>query len=370
MNDTTMNSTVDTMKRPLPAVLGREQLESISTLRLPALIRQMPKAELHVHIEGCLEPELAFELARRNGVPPPYVSVEMLRRAYRFDGLQSFLDLYYAVTDVLRKEEDFYDLAMAYFRTAALNNVVHAEIFFDPQAHMQRGIGIGVVIGGLSKACADARHTYGISSGLILCFLRHLSEASAFETLEQAMPYREHFIGVGLDSSEYGHPPQKFERVFRRCRELGLRRVAHAGEEGPASYIREALDLLHVERVDHGVQCLGDQRLIERLVRERIPLTVCPLSNVLLRVFPSMADHNLDRLLSAGIVVTVNSDDPAYFGGYINRNYIEAFEANDALNAYHAYLLAANSIEASFADADDKQGWMEQLNTVFNRQTP
>jgi adenosine deaminase len=327
----------------------------------------MPKAELHVHIEGSLEPELIFKLARRNGVALAYPSVEALRAAYAFTDLQSFLDIYYAGASVLLKEEDFFEMAWAYFERAAADNVVHAELFFDPQTHTDRGVPIEAVIVGLAHACRRAHAELGISASLILCFLRHLSEDAAFATLEQALPYRHHFIGVGLDSSERGHPPEKFARVFARCRELGLHVVAHAGEEGPPAYIRSALDVLKVERIDHGVRCLEDPALVQRLAADRVPLTVCPLSNVKLRVIRTMADHNLPALLDAGLCVTINSDDPAYFGGYINANFLATFEALPQLNARHAHALASNSFEASFAGAADKARWRQALDEVFAR---
>jgi adenosine deaminase len=266
---------------------------------------------------------------------------------------------------VLLKTEDFFDLAWAYFERAAADNVVHAEIFFDPQTHTDRGVPIEHVIVGLHHACQRAHQEYGITAKLILCFLRHLSEDAAFATLEQALPLREHFIGVGLDSSERDHPPEKFARVFAKCRELGLHVVAHAGEEGPPEYIRQALDVLKVERIDHGVRCTEDPALVQRLARERVPLTVCPLSNVSLRVFPSLAQHNLPALLDAGLCVTVNSDDPAYFGGYVNENYVQAFAALPALGARQAWQLAANGFEASFAPAADRQRWAAALDRVF-----
>ena len=327
----------------------------------------MPKAELHIHIEGSLEPELIFELAQRNGVALPYASVEALRAAYAFTDLQSFLDIYYAGASVLLKEEDFFEMAWAYFERAAADNVVHAELFFDPQTHTERGVPIEAVIVGLAHACRRAHAELGISASLILCFLRHLSEDAAFATLEQALPYRDHFIGVGLDSSERGHPPEKFARVFARCRELGLHVVAHAGEEGPPAYIWSALDVLKVERIDHGVRCLEDPALVQRLAAERVPLTVCPLSNVKLRVFETLADHNLPALLDAGLCVTINSDDPAYFGGYINANFVAAFDALPQLNARHAHALASNSFDASFAGAADKARWRRALDELFAR---
>lgn len=332
--------------------------------RLPALLRAMPKAELHVHIEGTLEPELIFALARRNGVTLPYASVAALRAAYAFTDLQSFLDIYYAGASVLLREDDFFDMAMAYFDRAAADNVVHAELFFDPQTHTERGVPIGCVIGGLARACRRAALVHGIEASLILCFLRHLSEDAAFATLDAALPLREHFIGVGLDSGERGNPPEKFARVFARCGELGLHRVAHAGEEGPPAYIEAALDVLHAERIDHGVRCLEDPALVARLAREGIPLTVCPLSNVKLCVYPELARHPLKALLDAGIRATVNSDDPAYFGGYVNANYVEAFQALP-LGAADAYTLARNSFTASFAEVAAKERWIGALDAAF-----
>ena len=341
-------------------------IDGIPAHSLPALLKAMPKAELHIHIEGSLEPELIFLLARRNGIALPYTSVEALRAAYAFPNLQSFLDVYYAGASVLQHVQDFYDMAWAYLTRAATENVVHAELFFDPQTHTQRGIETDTVILGLSQACQDARDQLGVDAHLILCFLRHLSEASALETLEQALPYREHFIGVGLDSSELGNPPEKFAGVFARCKALGLHRVAHAGEEGPPAYIRNALDILEVERIDHGVQAIHDPELMQRLVRERIPLTVCPLSNVKLRVFPRLADHNLAHMLDMGVRVTLNSDDPAYFGGYINDNFLQTFEALN-LTARHAYDLARNSFEASFVSSIQREGWLNDLGHCFER---
>jgi len=340
-------------------------IDKIDRDRLPSLLRRMPKAELHVHVEGTLEPELIFKLAERNGVELAYPSVEALRAAYAFTDLQSFLDIYYAGASVLLKEEDFFDLAWAYLERAAADNVVHAEIFFDPQTHTDRGVPIETVIVGLEHACRRAHAEWGLSAKLILCFLRHLSEDEAFATLEQALPYRHHFIGIGLDSSERGHPPEKFARVFARCRELGLHVVAHAGEEGPPAYIESALDVLGAERIDHGVRCLENPALVQRLARGRVPLTVCPLSNVKLRVFPTLADHNLPALLQAGLVATVNSDDPAYFGGYVNDNFVQLFEALPQLTARHAWQLAANSFEASFASEADKARWRTQLDAAF-----
>ena len=340
------------------------QVKPIAPDRLPALLRLMPKAELHIHIEGSLEPELIFALAQRNGLSLPYADVEALRRAYAFSNLQSFLDIYYAGASVLIHEQDFYDMARAYLLRAAADKVLHTEIFFDPQTHTARGVSLDTVINGLHRACVDARTETGISASLILCFLRHLSEEEAFATLEQALPLRDKFIGVGLDSSELGHPPEKFARVFARCRELGFHLVAHAGEEGPTSYIWSALDVLKVERIDHGVRCVQDALLMQRLAQDRIPLTVCPLSNLKLRVFERLAEHNLGQLLDAGLAATVNSDDPAYFGGYINDNFVQTFAAT-GLSAQHAYTLARNSFEASFIDASAKRGFQDQLDQVL-----
>ena len=336
----------------------------ISADRLPALLRSMPKAELHMHIEGSLEPELIFALAQRNGVALPYVTVQELRRAYAFTNLQTFLDIYYAGASVLLTEQDFYDMAWAYLLRAQADNVLHTEMFFDPQTHTARGVAMETVINGLHRACVDAKDKLGVSALLILCFLRHLSEDDAFATLEQALPYRDKFVGVGLDSSEVGHPPEKFARVFARCRALGFHLVAHAGEEGPPEYVWTALDLLKVERVDHGVQSSKDPALMKRLAQDRIPLTVCPLSNLKLCVFPTLAQHNLGALLDAGLMATVNSDDPAYFGGYINENFTQTFAAT-GLTAQHAYTLARNSFEASFVDAAAKQGFIARLDEAF-----
>jgi adenine deaminase len=331
---------------------------------LRRLLQQMPKAELHLHIEGTLEPELIFALAQRNRVTLAYPSVEALRAAYAFTDLQSFLDIYYAGASVLQTEQDFYDMTWAYLQRAQQDQVRHTEIFFDPQTHTARGVPFGTVINGIHRALDEARAQSGISGALILCFLRHLSEADAFDTLQQALPYRDKFIGVGLDSSEAGNPPEKFARVFARCRELGLHLVAHAGEEGPPAYIWSALDVLHAERIDHGVRCLEDAELTRRLAQAQIALTVCPLSNVKLRVFGQMAEHNLRQLLDAGLCATVNSDDPAYFGGYINDNFVAAFEALP-LQRQHAQQLARNSFCAAFLDAATRQRYLEQVDAFF-----
>ena len=310
-------------------------------------IANLPKAELHLHIEGTLEPELMFELARRNGVALPFESVEALRRAYAFTDLQSFLDIYYQGAAVLRTREDFRDMAAAYFRKAASQNVKHAEVFFDPQTHTHRGVAFETVVSGIHDAQLAAEEEMGVTSELILCFLRHLDEDDALATLDQAMPFVEWITAVGLDSSEQGHPPSKFERVFRRAHEAGLLAVAHAGEEGPPQYIWEALDILGVRRIDHGVRCLEDDELVVRMVRDRIPLTVCPLSNVKLRVFDTMRDHPLRNMLERGLNVTINSDDPAYFGGYINENY-EAAAVALGLTRAELEQIAQNSFDASF----------------------
>ncbi len=340
-------------------------VKPIAADRLPDLLRRMPKAELHIHIEGSLEPELIFALAQRNAINIPYKTVEDLRKAYAFSNLQSFLDIYYAGASVLIKEQDFYDMTQAYIARAATDNIARAEIFFDPQTHTARGVGMDTVINGLHRACVDAKANYGVDAALIMCFLRHLSEEEAFETLEQALPYRDKLIGVGLDSSELGHPPEKFAKVFKRCKELGFHLVAHAGEEGPPAYVWSALDVLHVERIDHGVQSSKDALLMQRLAKDRIPLTVCPLSNQKLCVYPNLADHNLGQLLDAGLCAIVNSDDPAYFGGYINDNFTQTFAAT-GLTAQHAYQLARNSFEACFISAEQKRRYKDHVNDFFS----
>ncbi|WP_028240199.1 adenosine deaminase [Stutzerimonas azotifigens] len=311
-------------------------------------LNALPKAELHLHLEGSLEPELLFRLAERNGVALPWADVDSLRRAYAFNNLQEFLDLYYQGANVLRTEQDFYDLTWAYLEKCKAQNVVHTEPFFDPQTHTDRGIPFEVALGGISAALRDGRERLGISSGLILSFLRHLSEEAAFETLAQALPYRDAFFAVGLDSSEVGHPPSKFRRVFDKARSEGLLTVAHAGEEGPPAYIWEALDLLKVSRIDHGVRAAEDPRLIERLIEEQIPLTVCPLSNIKLCVFDDMRRHNILQLLEQGVKVTVNSDDPAYFGGYVTENFVALHEGL-GMTEEQARRLAQNSLDARLA---------------------
>ncbi|MGR0305186.1 adenosine deaminase [Acinetobacter beijerinckii] len=327
------------------------------------LIRALPKAELHVHIEGTFEPELMFAIAQRNQIQIPYQSVEEVKQAYNFHNLQSFLDIYYAGANVLVHEQDFYDLAWAYFEKCAEDRVVHTEMFFDPQTHTERGVAFATVLDGLKRACKDAKEKLGISSQLIMCFLRHLSEEKAFETLEQALPFKDDIIAIGLDSSEIGHPPAKFERVFAKAREAGFLIVAHAGEEGPPEYIWEALDLLKVNRIDHGVRSEEDQQLMTRLIAEKMPLTVCPLSNLKLCVVNDMAEHNIRRLLQKGVHVTVNSDDPSYFGGYMNDNFIAIQNALDLSND-ELKQLAINSFEASFISDEEKQKWIDEVKKI------
>lgn len=326
-------------------------------------LQQLPKTELHLHLEGTLEPELMFELAERNGIQLPYASVDELREAYQFTQLQDFLDLYYQGADVLRTEQDFYDLTMAYLHHCHEDGVVHVEPFFDPQTHTARGIAMETVVNGISSALTDGEKRFGITSGLILSFLRHLSEEDAFETLEAALPLREHFIGIGLDSSEFGHPPEKFVNVFNKVRELGFHIVAHAGEEGPADYIHQALDLLQVERIDHGVRCVEDEALVQRILDEQIPLTVCPLSNTKLKVFAEMADHNLMELLDQGLCITINADDPAYFGGYLLKNF-QAVRDGLGMSREQALQLARNSFTASFLSAEEKQAHLLRLDEI------
>jgi adenosine deaminase len=332
---------------------------------LPSFVQLLPKAELHLHLEGTLEPELMFALARRNGVRLPYGSVEELRGAYKFRHLQDFLDLYYQGTSVLLTEQDFHDLTWAYLERAKRQNVVHVEVFFDPQAHTARGIPFATAIGGIRRALAAGEAKLGLTHRLILCFLRHLTEAAAEGTLDEALPFRHWIAGVGLDSSEVGHPPSKFRDVFARARGLGFRCVAHAGEEGPAEYVREALDILEVDRLDHGNRCLDDDSLVDRLVRRRIGLTVCPLSNLRLGVVADMAAHPLPAMLERGLLATVNSDDPAYFGGYVNDNFLALARATglgrDALRR-----LAGNSFRASFLGEPEKARWLAEIDRVGN----
>lgn len=324
------------------------------------LIRTIPKAELHIHIEGSLEPELMLEIARRNGIAMPYRSVDELRGAYEFTDLQSFLDIYYEGASVLRHERDFHDMTIAYLRRAAADNVRHAEIFFDPQTHTAREVDFETVLNGITRALAAGEREFGITSRLIMCFLRHLSAESAMATLEEALPFKDQLVAVGLDSGEAGNPPSKFVEVFARARREGLLAVAHAGEEGPPSYIREALDLLGAKRIDHGVRCVEDPALVTELAKKQIPLTVCPLSNVKLRVFDEMKDHTLKNLLGRGVKVTINSDDPAYFGGYIADNYLAAQRALD-LSEDDIRQLARNSFEASFLEPAEKNRYIAAL---------
>ncbi len=328
-------------------------------------IRGMPKVELHLHIEGTLEPELLFDLAERNGVTTRFDSVDEVRAAYEFTDLQSFLDIYYEGAGVLLEDRDFYDLTWAYLVRAHADNVRHTEIFFDPQTHTDRGVPFEAVVEGIHQALMAAESELGMSSRLILCFLRHLSAEAAMATLEQALPFKDRIVAVGLDSSERGHPPSKFADVFTRARAEGFRAVAHAGEEGPPAYIREALDLLAVERIDHGVRCIEDPDLVARLRSEAMPLTVCPLSNVKLRVFDTMADHNLGQLLELGLAATVNSDDPAYFGGYMNDNFLAVHSALGLAREQYV-TLAANAIEAGFVDEDRKATLRAELDAYVS----
>jgi adenosine deaminase len=328
-------------------------------------IERMPKAELHIHVEGSLEPELMFELARRNRVTLPYKSVDDVRKAYEFTDLQSFLQVYYQGMQVLVHERDFYDLTWAYLSKAHSQNVRHTEMFFDPQAHTGRGIAFETVISGIHHAMLDAEQRLGISSMLIMCFLRDLSEESAMATLEQALPFKDWIVAVGLDSAEVGNPPEKFTRVFDRARVEGFLTVAHAGEEGPPEYIWQALDRLKVSRIDHGDSCLEDPNLTARLVAEGIPLTVCPLSNIKLRIFESIEKHTLKKLLDRGLCVTVNSDDPAYFGGYVAENFL-AVEKALGLDRDDISLLARNSFQAAFLRPDQKQVFLDELDSYVS----
>lgn len=332
-------------------------------MSLETLVRDLPKVELHLHIEGTLEPELMFRLAERNGIALPFAAVDEVRRAYEFTNLQSFLDIYYQGARVLVAEQDFYDLTWAYLERVHGENVRHAEIFFDPQTHTERGIAFETVVGGITRALADAEQRLGLTSKLIMCFLRDLSADSATATLERALPFKERIVAVGLDSAEVGNPPSKFAAVYDRARAAGFRAVAHAGEEGPPGYIWEALDLLGVERIDHGVRCVEDERLVARLRAEEIPLTVCPLSNVRLRVFDRIEDHNLKRLLDLGLRATVNSDDPAYFGGYISRNFLAAAPAV-GLTQREVHRLARNAVLASFLDDGAKGKLLDDVDAV------
>ncbi len=335
---------------------------------LAKFIDRLPKSELHIHIEGSLEPEMMFALAKRNGIALAFPSVEALREAYRFSRLQDFLDLYYQGMSVLRTERDFYDLAVAYFAKVHGQGLRHVEIFFDPQGHLSRGVAFATVIDGLQRAIDEAKLVYGISARLIMCFLRHLDEADAEATLDLALPYRHRIVGVGLDSSEVGHPPRKFARVFRRARDEGFRLVAHAGEEGPADYVWEALDVLGVDRIDHGNRALEDPALIARLVRDKMALTVCPLSNLRLCVIGDMRRHPLKRMIDCGLFVTLKSDDPAYFGGYLNENYRAMQEALD-LDRAELELIARNGFAAAFLPPDEKSAALADYDRRIAAQT-
>lgn len=328
---------------------------------MQSFIENIPKAELHLHIEGSLEPELMFALAQRNKIDLPFDSVEAVRAAYQFTNLQTFLDIYYQGANVLIHEQDFYDMTWAYLEKCQQQNIRHTEIFFDPQTHTDRGISFDVVVNGIHNALKDAESKFDMTTGLIMCFLRHLSEQAAIDTLSMAKPHLDKIIGVGLDSSEQGHPPEKFSRVFEQARNLDLLTVAHAGEEGPPSYIRGALDLLKVSRIDHGVRCEEDDELVSRLIEEQMPLTVCPLSNTALKVYGDMSEHNLIRLLDRGLCVTVNSDDPAYFGGYMNENLFAIQETFD-LDKVTIHALMKNGFEAAFISDEVRQKHVNALD--------
>ena len=338
-------------------------------MTLDNLIKRLPKCELHIHIEGSLEPELMFALARRNGVRLKYPSVEALRQAYHFGNLQDFLDLYYQGMSVLITEQDFYDLAWAYLERAHADNVRHVEMFFDPQGHTSRGIAFATVIDGLHRAISDARHKLGVEASLIMCFLRHLDEADAQRTLDTALAFKDRIVGVGLDSSELGNPPSKFKHVFARARDAGFFLTAHAGEEGPASYVWEALDILGVARIDHGNHSLDDGALVGRLAREQVPLTVCPLSNLRLRVVTDLAHHPLRRMLDRGLMATVNSDDPAYFGGYVNQNYLAVSDAL-ALGRDEIAMIVRNGIKASLMTPPAKDKALAEVDRVLAETAP
>ena len=331
------------------------------TNQISNFIKNTPKAELHLHIEGTLEPELMFKLAKRNNINIPYKNVEAVKSAYNFTNLDSFLDIYYKSSKVLINEEDFFDLTWAYLLKCKQDNVVHTEIFFDPQAHIDRGVSFEVVINGINNALKKANLEFGISSKIIMCFLRHLEEDSGFNVLNQALKHKDKIIGVGLDSSEIGNPPRKFKKLFNKAIEEGFLTVAHAGEEGPPEYIWDCINLLKVKRIDHGVQCLKDDKLVEELIKKQIPLTVCPLSNVKLCVFDNLKNHNLKKMLIRGLRVMINSDDPAYFGGYLNQNLIETQLALD-LKLEEVKNLIINSFKSSFLDEDKKNEWIEKIN--------
>ena len=324
-------------------------------------IKKVPKAELHLHIEGTLEPEHMFELAKRNNVSIPYNNVEEVKSAYNFKNLDSFLNIYYQGSKVLIHEKDFFDLTWAYILKCKEDNIVHTEIFFDPQTHLDRGISFDIVINGISKALDKANLEFGLTSKIIMCFLRHLDEESGFKVLEQALKYKNKIVGVGLDSSELGNPPKKFEKLFQKARDEGFLTVAHAGEEGPPEYIWDSINLLKVKRIDHGVQSLKDEKLVDLLIKEQIPLTVCPLSNIKLCVFDKIENHNLKKMLNKGLRVMVNSDDPAYFGGYLNKNLTETQLALD-LSLEEIKTLIINSFKSSFLKDDKKKEWIDKIN--------
>ena len=323
-------------------------------------IKKTPKAELHIHIEGTLEPYLLFKLAEGNNIQIPFANVDEVKSAYNFSNLESFLNIFYQGSKVLIKEKDFFDLTWAYALKCKEENIVHTEIFFDPQTHINRGINFDVVINGINNALLKANREFGLTFRIIMCFLRHLDEESAFKTLDQALAHKDKIIGVGLDSSEINHPPRKFEKVFKKAIEKGFLTVAHAGEEGPPEYIWEALNLLKVKRVDHGVQCLEDRKLVQKLRDDQIPLTVCPLSNIKLRVFNKMKEHNLKKMLDEKLMVMVNSDDPAYFGGYINNNLIQC-QTELKLSMHEVKTLIINSFKSSFMEEEKKRKWIEKI---------
>ncbi len=335
-------------------------MEKLSEFQLLSYINQIPKAELHIHIEGSFEPELMFEIAKRNSIDIPFSTVGELRSAYKFGDLQDFLDIYYQGASVLTKTQDFYDLTYQYLKRAAAENIVHTEIFFDPQTHTQREVSFQTIVTGISSAMNDARADFGISSYLIMSFLRHLSEREAFEILETAKPWMNKFIGVGLDSSERGNPPEKFARVFEKCRQMNLKLMAHAGEEGPWEYVEGALDVLKVDRIDHGNRSMDNPDLLERLAQEKMPLTLCPLSNLKLKVIQKLSTHPVKTMMDKGLLVTINSDDPAYFGGYLNKNYLETAKALN-LNLEDIKLLAINSFRASFLPQAEKDAWISKV---------
>jgi adenine deaminase len=326
-------------------------------------IKKLPKAELHIHIEGSLEPELMFKLATKNNIKIPYQTIEEVKAAYNFTNLQSFLDIYYAGANVLITKDDFYDMTWAYILKCVENNIIHTEIFFDPQTHTSRGIAFDTVILGISEALKDAKEKYAISSNIIMCFLRHLSQEDAFKTFEECLAHKDKIIGIGLDSSELGHPPSKFKEVFQKAKEEGFKLVAHAGEEADYTYIYEALDLLDIQRIDHGVQAINSAELMQRLKNEQIPLTVCPNSNIELKVFDNYKQHNIKKLLDYGLNVTVNSDDPAYFKGYLNDNFINLCENID-LTKEDIIKLIKNSFNSSFISQELKNEYINKLNNI------